>query len=155
MRTSLILSLQQSEARRQPLSLTYYLPSRITSSQTLSMATMMATTLTCGRTCQTECKQATWTSLARAPAGLRQISASWAARAGGRQSLKGHGAPVCFDRAVSRQSRRRRHLRVSALFKEPDPDQKGSPLEGELAGIIFKVGILCRLATGLAMPGVT
>ena len=56
---------------------------------------------------------------------------------------------------MSRQSIRRRQLRVSALFKDPDPDQKDSPLEGELAGIIFKVGISCRPATGLAMPAVT
>ena len=113
------------------------------------MATMMAAT-TCG-TSQTQ--HATWTSLARAPAGLCQNSSSRAARAGGRQ--KWHGAPLCFGRAMSRQSRRRRQLRVSALFKEPDPDQKGSPLEGELAGVIFKVGILCILAAGLTAPAVT
>ena len=111
----------------------------------------MATT-TCGITSQIECRHASWTSLGRAPAGLCQMSTSWAARAGGRQKAIRHRASLCFDKALSRQIRRRRQLRVSALFKEPDPDQKGSPLEGELAGIIFKVGILCTLAAGLAMP---
>lgn len=78
------------------------------------------------------------------------MSTSWAARAGGRQKAIRHRASLCFDKALSRQIRRRRQLRVSALFKEPDPDQKGSPLEGELAGIIFKVATVLVISLGVA-----